>query len=302
LISKKDLKQATGNVLSYVAVGLIVVLSLVPLKVLLLFSPALAFLLHRVIRYRKHVVTSNLRKAFPDKDHAWIASTKKAFYLHFSDLFFETISLLSSPKKAVFRRSMMSSEGAALLDSLYREGKTVISLSGHFGNWEYQVPSAVYFKSLVILPVYRPLRNKAFDWLLATIRRRFAGKLVTDRQVARTMVTLSREKTPGAFGLVADQSPDTRHAYWLDFLNQDTAVFSGPEKMARSFKVPVVFIATRKVSRGVYRVHCELIAMHPEELPEGEVTRRFFSLLEQEIIRSPENYLWTHRRWKHKRD
>lgn len=299
---KERLKHIAGQLLSVVAIGLVLVLSLVPLRVLLLFSPALAFLLHQIVRYRKNVVTSNLLKAFPDKDTVWIASTRKAFYLHFSDLFFETISLFSAPKKAVYRRSMMSPEGIEMLDALYQQGKTIITLSGHFGNWEYQVPSAINNRSFLILPVYRPLRNKAFDWLLAKIRRRFADKLITDRQVARTMVTLAREKTPGAFGLVADQSPDTRHAYWLQFLNQDTAVFSGPEKMARSFKLPVVFLSTRKITRGVYRVHCELITAHPETLPEGEITRRFFSMLEQEIIRQPANYLWTHRRWKHKRD
>lgn len=290
------------NILSWFIVGILMLVSLVPLRILLLLSGPLAFLIHHIIGYRREVVTSNLRRSFPEMGEAEIARIRRRFYLHFCDLFFETIRLLSAPKKSIYRRCRMNPEGVALLDSFYREGLTVITLSGHYGNWEYQVPSAVQNRSFLILPVYRPLRNKAFDWLLARIRKRFSDDIVTDKKVARTLLRLTRAKTPGAFGLVADQSPGLRHAYWLNFLNQDTAVYYGPEKMARAFKLPVVFLSTRKTSRGKYTVYCELIAEHPEEMKEGEVTQIFFNKLENEIRKEPSNYLWTHRRWKHQRN
>ena len=276
-------------------------LSLLPLRMLLLLSRPLAFFTERMLGYRKQVVTDNLRKAFPDKSDAERASIRSKFYVHFADLFFETIRLLSAPRQSVYRRSVMDADGVELLRRFYDEGRSVITLSGHFGNWEYQVPAAVRNRSFLILPVYRPLRNKAFDWLLYRVRKRFSDDLVTDKQVARTVLKLTRDKTPGAFGLVADQSPKMQHAWWLNFMNQDTPVFSGPEKMARAFKLPVVFLATRKLKRGVYAIHCELIAEHPELLPEGELTKIFFNKLEAEIRRQPAFYLWSHRRWKHSR-
>lgn len=290
------------NIFSWFTVGLLMLFSLVPLRVLLLLSRPLAFFVHHVIRYRREVVTRNLKMSFPDMDDAAIAAIRRRFYIHFCDLFFETIRLLSAPKKSVYMRCRMNPEGVALLNGFYKQGLTVITLSGHFGNWEYQVPSGGQNRTFLILPVYRPLRNKAFDWFLARIRKRFSDEIITDKKVARTLVRLTREKTPGVFGLVADQSPGLRHAYWLNFLNQDTAVFYGPEKMARAFKLPVVFLSTQKISRGKYTVNCELIAEHPEEMKEGEVTRIFFNKLESEIRKEPAHYLWTHRRWKHQRN
>ena len=102
-------------------------------------------------------------------------------------------------------------------------------------------------------------------------------------------------------GLIADQSPPRKHAYWLPFLNQETAFFSGPEKLAKKLRMPMVFVAIRKSGPGQYLLHAKTITDQPHTLPEGEVTRRYAQLLEQEIQASPATWLWSHRRWKKKR-
>jgi Kdo2-lipid IVA lauroyltransferase/acyltransferase len=295
------MKGFLTNTISYTLVGVLILLSLIPLRLHLMVSPVLAFLLEHVFRYRKKVVTTNLFNSFPEKDAQAIAKIRSGFYQHLADMFFETISLFTAPKKSILKRCKADPNAVKLVNDLYQKQRSVITLSGHYGNWEYQPASARQVCSFMLLPVYRPLRNKAFDWYIGRIRLRFSDGLVRDREVARTMVSLNKQGKQAMLGVVSDQYPGHRHAIWLPFLNQDTAVFHGPERLAKMLKVPVVFVSTRKTSRGMYMIHCQLITDNPESLPEGEITRIFLGMLEKEITAAPEHYLWSHRRWKHPR-
>lgn len=295
------MKSLLTNTVSYMVVGLLILLSLVPLRILLFLSPAMAYLLEHVFGYRKKVITNNLRNSFPDRDKKGIAKLRSRFYLHLSDMFFETICLLTARRKDVLKRCIMDDASVRLLDSFLPSGKSIIVLSGHFGNWEYQPASGSQHPNFLVLPVYRPLKNKAFDWYIGRIRLRFSDGIIPDRQVARTVLSLNKQNKQALLGLVSDQYPGHRHAIWMPFLNQDTAVYSGPEKLARMLKLPVVFLSSRKTSRGVYAMNCQLITDAPESLPEGDITRMFLHMLEKEILSAPEHYLWSHDRWKHPR-
>jgi Kdo2-lipid IVA lauroyltransferase/acyltransferase len=295
------MKTFLTNTISYLLVGLLILLSLVPLRILLRVSPVLAWLLEHAFRYRNTVVTTNLRNSFPNSEDQVIARIRSRFYLHFADMFFETISLLTAPKKTIQKRCQLDGESVTLLDSFFQQGQSVMVLSGHYGNWEYQPASASQNASFLVLPVYRPLKNGAFNWYIGRIRLRFSDGLIPDRQVARTVISLKKQNKQALLGVLSDQFPGYRHAIWLPFLNQDTAVFSGPEKLAKMLKLPVVFLSTRKASRGNYNMHCQLITDHPESLPEEAITRTFLDMLEKEILAAPEYYLWSHDRWKHPR-
>jgi KDO2-lipid IV(A) lauroyltransferase len=87
----------------------------------------------------------------------------------------------------------------------------------------------------------------------------------------------------------------------MTFLNQDTAVFKGTEIIARKLDYPVIYISIIREKRGQYRLCSELLAEHPKEFSENELTEMHTRRLEQDIINHPETWLWSHRRWKHKR-
>ena len=295
------MKGFLTNTISYILIGLLIVLSLIPLRILLTVSPILAFMMEHVFGYRKKMVNKNLRNSFPDTDEQAIVRIRSRFYLHLSDMFFETICLLTASRKSIVRRCIMDPESVRLLDSFLPKGQSVIVLSGHFGNWEYQPASASQNPNFQVLPIYRPLKSKAFDWYIGRIRLRFSDDIVPDRKVARTVVSLKKQNKQAFLGVLSDQYPGQRNATWMPFLNQDTAVFYGPEKMAKMLKLPVVFLSTRKVCRGTYTMHCQLISDKPEANPEGDITRKFLDMLEKEILAAPEYYLWSHNRWKHPR-
>jgi KDO2-lipid IV(A) lauroyltransferase len=282
-------------------VGLLWGLSWLPLRVLYVLSSAVAFLLYHVAGYRRRVVRDNLRKAFPEKGKQELRRISRAFYLHFSDLFFETIWLLHATEKQARRHYAIEPEGLRMMNAYARQGRSVVLLYGHYGNWEWSGLPARYDIQACGVPAYRPLKNKVFDRFMLQVRARYAHEMAPLKQVVRILLRLQQEGKPLVVGLIADQSPDPRHAHWTTFMNQDTAVNDGPEKLASRMKLPVFYLSIHKEKRGFYRMTFREVAPHPADLPEGEVSRRFMALLEQDIRQNPAAYLWSHRRWKHQR-
>jgi Kdo2-lipid IVA lauroyltransferase/acyltransferase len=269
-----------------------------PLRILLAKAPATAFLIRRVFRYRYKVVSTNLQRAFPEKTPDEIAQIRHAFYRHLSEVILESIHLLRAKEEQIQKRCPFTDEGKALLQDYYDKGQSVICMVGHLGNWEWTGPAFRYNQPFLPISAYHPLSNRVFNWLIVRIRMRYAHALIPMDEVARTLLRMKTAERPMVMGLIADQSPPRRHAYWLPFLNQETAFFSGPEKLAKKLKMPMVFIAIRKQGPGRYQLHAETITNQPHTLPDEEITLRYAQMLEKEIQHSPATWLWSHRRWK----
>ena len=276
-------------------------LSWLPLWVLHGMATGLYFLMAHVIRYRRKVVMGNLRNAFPDKDEPELKRICLGFYRSLADITAETIKLLTISDAEILRRCRFSEEGHKKMMQYYHEGRSFIGVLGHVGNWEWVPPMVSLHLPFPVIPVYRPMKDKVIDRLLLKIRGRYAHELVSKKMTGRAMMRYRKMDKPYIMGLIADQTPQPEHAYWATFLGQDTPFFSGPEKLAKSFKMPVFFVALRREKRGHYYLHTELLSDKPWELAEGELSQMFMDRLEAEIQRQPAYWLWSHRRWKHKR-
>ncbi len=290
-----------SNILSHLVASLVGLMARLPLPLLHVVSSVLAFLMGDVVRYRRRVVLTNLRRAFPEKSEAEIRRIARAFYRHLADVVAETIKLLRISDGEMMRRCRISEEGTALLQNHFDKGGSLIGLLGHFGNWEWVPPVVSLSLPFPVIPAYRPLKNKVFDRLMLRIRGRYSHDLVPKKTVGRAMIRYLRSEKPFIMGLIADQTPRPQTAYWTTFLSQETPVYSGPEKLARSTNTPVFFVALRRQRRGHYVLHVVLMSERPAELVEGELSKRFMALLEEEIRRAPAHWLWSHKRWKHKR-
>ena len=105
------------------------------------------------------------------------------------------------------------------------------------------------------------------------------------------------------FGYISDQGPKMNNIHlWLDFMNQDTPVFTGAERIIRKMNNAVFYVEMSRPKRGYYTCTYHLITRQPDSLPEHEITRIFFQKLEQTIRKNPEFYLWSHNRWKRTRE
>jgi len=258
----------------------------------------LTFLISRVFGYRSKVVLQNLNLSFPNKSEVEIKTISRQFYHHLSDLIFETIKYRTCPAEEVLERI----EGdISLVDRLYGEGKNILFLMGHRGNWELANLFASLRFSHECLVVYRPLANRAFDQWFLDLRTRFGAKLIPMDDIAAEL-RKPREK-PYVVVLANDQSPPPESAHWTTFLSQDTGFFRGGEILARRNDLAVLYADFSRIEdkRGFFRVEISLICENCKGLPKNGILEKQIRLLERDIRAQPFNWLWSHRRWKHQR-
>ncbi len=275
--------------------------ALLPMNILYIFSDIFYFFAYKVVGYRLRVVRRNIKASFPEKTDKELRQLERDFYHHFCDYIVETIKLAHISLEEVQKRAFL--RNPEVVDKLMDEGHTCfVLLMGHYGNWEWFSASSTRFEDSRIYQIYRPLMNKNFDRLFIDLRTRFGSFGIKKNDTIRDMIRLKQEKTRSVVIFLADQTPSKANIhYWTTFLNQETAMFTGPERIARKLDLPVIFLDTKKQKRGYYTVDMEIITTTPKETPEFWITETYTRMMEKCILRNPAYWLWTHKRWKHKR-
>ncbi len=277
-------------------------ISRLPLSVLYFFADTMYGLLRFVVRYRWQVVLRNLQNAFPEKTPAEHRRLAGAFYRNLTDVVVETLKALTLSEEELRRRVTM--HNASIFHEYVATGHhTVLVMTSHLCNWEWSsLRARLDTPAVDVDVVYKTLSSPFFDQLMREIRGRFGILPLPMQSLLRNMIR--RRNEPRIIGLVADQAaemPET--AYWTLFLHQETDFFTGTEKLARQFNSPVVFMSMRRVRRGHYELTCERLAEPPyDALPPNAVIDRYVEKLEAAIRRQPADWLWSHNRWKHKRE
>ncbi len=273
--------------------------SVLPWPVLFILSDFFFLILYYGVGYRRKIVRMNLENSFPEKSGEELKTIEFRFYRYFTDLIFETLKLFTMSPSQKLSCCKMDTETQALFKDLYSKGRSAILVMGHLGNWEYcpsGLPLQTDFQTYVI---YHPLTNPYFDKLMSRMRTSTSCKLYTMTGTLKGMIANRNELNMTAF--LSDQSPDPKGAYWTQFLNQDTPVFNGSEKIAQKLQMAVIYGCMERVKRGKYVYHTTLICEDASKTKPGEITESHLRMLEKDIRKAPEYWLWTHRRWKHKR-
>ncbi len=277
---------------------LILPCSYLPFGVLYVISDGLYWLVYKVFGYRKKVVFNNLNLSFPHKTPAEIEAIAQNFYHHFCDILVESLKAFSISKVELCKRFRCTNP--EVFDDFFEQGRSVILVGGHFNNWEYLAVQIQLQLRHQVVGLYQPLKNRFFDQKMQQTRGRFGLELVSVKKVKLLFDTLKAEQ-PKLIVFGSDQSPsNAEKAYWLRFLNQETAVLFGTEKFAVGCDVPVFYGQINKLKRGFYTLDFKLITAHPQATNTGDITQIHTAMLEQTIIDNPPFWLWTHRRWKHK--
>ncbi len=273
-------------------------LALLPLRCLYLLSDLFFLLVYYVIRYRRKVVLRNLRNSFPEKTEKERLQIARKFYQFVCDLFIETIKMTNT--SAVEMRRHIYYKNPEILDELYKKKKHIFIATGHYGNWEWlaalKQPPQYYPVTL-----YKPLTNKLFDKFFYNMRSKYGTYVVSMNDTLRVITRLLREGKIIMMGFLSDQSPRGKEVqYWMSFLNQETPVFLGIEKLAKRYNTAVLYYEIRRVRRGYYEVDITVITENAAETGDKEITNQHVKLLEETIRRNPQYWLWSHKRWKHK--
>jgi len=254
-----------------------------------------------IVRYRKKVIVNNLRNSFPDISNVEIKNIIKGFYRHLTDLLFEIIKLDTLSEEELFRRVTISGEG--ILTTLVEQKKGVVVVMSHSGNWEWASQRVCFagrsFEYIGVIA--KEVSNSYFDEYFTRIRMKLQkghAEIIPFNQTARHLASV-RHKTSMLI-TIADQTPHKDQIqYRTNFLNQDSGIFLGPERIAKSLNYAVVFCHVTKSGRGFYHTEFELITNNPEACQPYEITNRHVKMLEDDIRNQPEIWLWSHRRWKY---
>jgi KDO2-lipid IV(A) lauroyltransferase len=279
----------------YIIYGILYLVSLLPLWFLHIIADFFYLIVYYVIGYRKEVVMSNLKIAFPEKTETERRKIAKKFYQNFIDNFIEAIKMLSASDSFVFKHFKANYE---VVNELYETGRSCHLLLGHTFNWEignHAVGLSIPYKFLV---VYMPIANKAIDRIFYKMRTRGKTVLLSAFQMRKDM--MQHRNSLYALALAADQNPSRADkAYWLNFFGRPTPFVTGPEKGAKNGNLPVGFCYITKPKRGYYQLHFSIGELNPDALPAGALTVKFVRFLEKVIRENPDMWLWSHRRWKY---
>jgi KDO2-lipid IV(A) lauroyltransferase len=272
---------------------------LLPFWVLYRISDFMYFLVFYIIKYRKAIVFKNLRNSFPEKDADEIRKVAKKYYAHLCDTFIETFACLSKSKKQMAKRFVLKDQD--ILMKYYNQGKSPIAITAHYGNWEWLTILPLHTAYHIVI-IYKPLTNKYFDQLIKTTRQKWGLDMITKVESVRKIYSYINQGKKFLTVYLSDQTPNKSEVnYRTEFLNQDTPVFLGSEKIARKTGQPVIYLNIQKVKRGYYEVSIDDLFDKPLETADYEITNSHVKTLEKYIKRKPEYWLWSHRRWKHTR-
>lgn len=288
-----------NKIVFYIVYGFCYLLSLLPFRVLYVLSDLVYLILYKVIGYRVKVVRKNLSSAFPEKSEAELRDIERKFYHWLCDYFNESLKLLSISRRSLDKRFTITNP--ELITDSFEQGQSVAAILGHYCNWEWLSCVGKDFENpkYKVGLIYHPLYNYAFDQLFRRIRGCVGGVPVPKQDILRYLLGFKRDGIMSIFGYISDQVPRWSNIHlWLPFLNHDTPVFTGAERIMRKMNNVVVYVEMTRPRRGYYTCTYHLITRDPNSLPEHEITRQFFRLLEQTIKAHPEYYLWSHNRWK----
>lgn len=272
--------------------------SYVPFCLLYIISDGLYFWVYYIFRYRRRIVRKNLTESFPEKSEHGIKEIEKKFYSFFTDNILESLKMFTISRKEMLRRVKFIN--VEEVDALMGDGKSISLFLGHYGNWEWMSSIPLHInKEVVAAQIYHKLSNKNMDRLMLYVRERMGAVCVEMRKTARYVNELATENKVCIIGFIADQSPRKKDSHhFLHFLNHNTPVLTGTEKITKHYDFGAFFLDVKRVKRGYYEARFVKMHDNPKSLPDFELTAIYYQMLEKCIRTQPELYLWSHNRFR----
>lgn len=273
-----------------------------PLAVLYGLADLICPILHHIVRYRLRTVRANLRNAFPDKTSQQRRRIERAFYHHLCNTVAETVKQMHMSSQETMRR--MTFSGLENITTLFEQGHPyVFVMLGHYGNWEWISSLQYWLHDVHCSQIYHRLTDKDFDRIFLEVREKYGGECVEMKGTLRHLLSMRRRHEKIVVGFIADQQPRWSAVhYFLPFLHQETAVFTGAETLARKLNAAAVYGHVTCPRRGYYHCHMEPLPILPAEEGCFPFTDAYMARLEEDIIAAPHLWLWTHKRWTRTRE
>ncbi len=269
-------------------------LSRLPLPVLYVLAATAVWVMRCVVRHRVETVRTNIERSFPAMPPRERRRIESGYYANLSQVLAEVLKMATLTRGDLQQRVRFT-HPQLLTDSI-AAGRSVLVLCAHQCNWEWLLLALSVQLQVPVQAAYKPLRGALGERLMRTLRGRFGAELVPAKDL---LGNLLKRRDARIIAMAADQAPvssDFKH--WSVFLEQPTAFYMGPEKIAQAARFAVTFVGMRRIARGHYEVTCEALATARERAATGEITERYARAVERQVRAAPADWLWSHRRWK----
>lgn len=274
-------------------------ISILPFKALYVFSDFIYLIVYYLIGYRKKTVRENLALALPHLSEQERLDIEKKSFRHLCDMFLEMIKTMTISKKEISKRFTFTN--LDVYKKLEAEEKSIAMMLAHYASYEWVISMNAYV-TYNGFAIYKKITNPYFDKLVRNIRSRFEATLITTKETIPLIIKNKMSNELSIYGFASDQSPKVESAYhWRKFMGVEVPVHTGAEMLSKKYDMNIIFLKVKKVNRGYYEASFEILSENVNEVPNYEITDKFLKLVEQQIYEAPEYYLWTHKRWKHRR-
>lgn len=283
--------------IAYLCFRLVVGLfAITPFSGLYKLSDFLAWILYRILKYRYRTIKNNLSKSFPQKSPDEIENIIQNFYTNLSDVMLESIKGISLPREVFLRRyTFLNPE---IFDDFYKKEQHLFVLASHYANWEWGALAFGWQVTQQCVGIYKPIKNPYIDQYIRNSRAKNGMSLESMYQLLP--VFKKYQNRPSLYVFISDQTPSNpKRAFWLKFLNQHTPCMRGVDSFARRLNYPVLYADAQRVKRGFYEITFEVLTENPKEMNPNDITTVYMKKLEKIIKEKPEDWLWSHKRWKH---
>lgn len=274
-------------------------ISILPFRLLYVFSDIVYVLVYHIIGYRKKTVRENLAMALPNLSDKERLVIEKKSYHYLCDMFLEMIKTMTISNSEINKRYVLTNIETYL--ELEKKGKSIALMCAHYSSYEWAISMNNHI-NFIGYGIYKKIANTYFDKLVKDIRSKFKAVLITTKETKSTIEYNAKNNILGLYGFASDQTPrrsDTMH--WNTFLGNETPIHTGAETLAKRYDMNVIFLKGRRIKRGYYEATFEVLSEDVKSVPDFKISEEFMRKVEQQIYEAPEFYLWTHKRWKHKR-
>jgi len=274
-------------------------ISILPFRLLYLFSDFIYLIVYNIVGYRKKTVRENLALALPHLTKKERLVIEKKSFQHLCDMFLEMIKTMNISNKEINKRFVFTN--LEVYQKLEEQNKSIAMMLAHYASYEWVISMNAYV-TFSAFAIYKKIANPYFDALVRKIRSRFKASLITTKETVPYIIKNKNKNLLSIYGFASDQSPKISSAFhWQKFMGIEVPVHTGAEMLSKKYDMNVIFLKVAKVKRGYYEASFEILSENATNVPNYEITDKFLKLVEQQILEAPEYYLWTHKRWKHKR-
>ena len=241
----------------------------------------------------KKIIDTNIKRAFPNIDNKNLNKIKRSMWNNYGRVFAEYIFIKD------FRAGNLTQnieiKGNDILDEIKRNNSQVVFISGHFSNFELMAMS-LEKNNIKLATIYRPLNNIFLNTIMEKIRKKYICRNQIKKGIGGLKNLIKYKKQNFSTALMIDQR--VSEGILSNFFNKQALTTTIPAQLIKKYNVPIVPVYIERTGNVNYKIIIKNPIFFSKENSIKEITEKLNEILEKMILKNPEQWIWSHNRWK----